>query len=335
MNIKRLDWDSGFFGLRIGRADISSQEEGRAMVRRKADAKNDFDLVYVFSSHGVGFSDANAKLVDEKVVYALSGDVLSEENPNVVLWSPSQGVTDDLLHLALVSGKYSRFRLDEAFPKGSYERLYAQWIEQSVSHTMASEVFCYMLGDVPRGLVTLDRRNDEGTIGLVAIHEECQNKGIGSAMMRHVVHYARQFNCKRLTVATQLQNVPACKLYEKNGFEMKSVTDVWHWWMNNNCKYMNINKLPTPPQLSLPIQSSPLTVHNNAYTFGVQWYSWVENISSCPVGFVASITGTSFSHCPNLGIVYNVVAKSVDFSMTSFFAMHLVVFFRKEEMYGK
>lgn len=245
MKVERLDWDSEFFGLRIGRAEVPSAEDVEVLASKKGTLESVFDLVYVFSKHGLRFPDVKAELMDEKVVYVLSKDVPSETSPNVVSWEPKNGTTDDLLHLALVSGKYSRFKLDETLPKGSYERLYARWIEQSVCHTMATEVFCYMLDNVPRGLVTLDLRCGKGSIGLVAIHEDYQHRGIGTAMMRHVVHYARQSDCKRLSVATQLNNVPACKLYEKNGFEIESVTDVRHWWLNINYNKMNISKLPT------------------------------------------------------------------------------------------
>ena len=140
-------------------------------------------------------------------------------------------MTDELLHLALLSGKYSRFKLDDGFPQGSYKRLYSRWIEQSVNHAISSEVFCYMIEDAPRGLVTFNNKNGIGTIGLVAIHEDFQHRGIGSSIMSHVIRYSREKEIEKLTVATQLDNIPACRLYEKSGFEVESVTDVWHWWL--------------------------------------------------------------------------------------------------------
>lgn len=231
MIVNRLDWDSEFFGLRIGHAVISSKEDASELAGQSRLLKRDFDLVYVFGSHGLDFSAVNAKLVDKKVVYIQSGNPCSEMDNNVVMWDSNRGVTEDLLHLALVSGKYSRFRLDDGFPKGSFERLYFRWIEQSVKFTMASEVFCYMIGSVPRGLITLNNKNGNGTIGLVAIHEDFQHRGIGSTMMRHVIQYSIENRINKLTVATQLDNIPACQLYEKSGFLVKSITDVWHWWL--------------------------------------------------------------------------------------------------------
>lgn len=231
MSVEKLVWDSVFFNLRIGRADIVSKENRMVLVSQKEALKEDFDLVYVFSSHGLGFPVANAKLMDEKVVYSLLDMSHSKPNQNVTLWDCGKGTTDDLLHLALVSGQYSRFKLDESLPAGSYERLYSRWIEQSVNGILATEVFCYMVDEIPRGLVTLDIKKGIGVIGLVAINEDFQHRGIGTAMMQHVIHYAWMKQCSQLSVATQLDNIPACRLYEKSGFLVESITDVWHWWL--------------------------------------------------------------------------------------------------------
>lgn len=231
MMIEKLQWDSDFFGLRIGRVEISSEEEGDFLVSQIAEVKKEYDLVYVFASHGCELYTANARLVDKKVVYSLTDATRSELCKDVVLWDVDKGVTDELLHLTLVSGEYSRFKLDDGFPQGSYERLYSRWIEQSVNHKMASDVFCYMIDKAPIGLVTLNIKNGIGSIGLVAIHEDYQHRGIGSAMMSHVIRYSVEKQVDKLNVATQLDNIPACRLYKKNGFEVNSVTDIWHWWL--------------------------------------------------------------------------------------------------------
>lgn len=231
MTVTGMTWDSDFFGLRIGRVDVASEEDAMLLSSQADSLKECFDLIYVFARHGLAFSGRYAKLVDEKTVYTMEGIPCLEANCNVIVWDCKRGMTEDLLHLALVSGQYSRFRLDDRFPEGSYERLYSRWMEQSVNQALATEVFCYMVEDVPRGLVTLDRKDGVGTIGLVAIHEDFQHRGIGSAMMQHVIAYSKKTQVDKLTVATQLGNNPACKLYEKSGFKVQSVTDVWHWWL--------------------------------------------------------------------------------------------------------
>ena len=231
MNIDRLDWDSTFFGLRIGRVTINTIEDGCLLASQYSTIKKDYDLLYVFAPHGFSFSASGARLIDEKVTYTLHDNHTTPQDSNIILWDSQWGVTDDLRHLALVSGEYSRFKLDDRLPNGSYERLYSRWIEQSVNHAIATDVFCYLMDGVPKGLVTLNHKNGIGDIGLVAVHEDYHYRGIGTTLMQHAIHYPKEKNIQKLSVVTQLANVPACRLYEKNGFTIESISDVWHWWL--------------------------------------------------------------------------------------------------------
>ncbi len=231
MNIDRLNWDSNFFGLRIGRVAINTRKDSSLLANQSSSIKKDYDLLYVFAPHGLSFSASGARLMDEKVTYSFHDNHVASQDINIIFWDSQWGVSDELLHLALVSGEYSRFKLDNKFPIGSYERLYSRWIEQSVNHAIATDVFCYMIDGVPKGLVTLNHKNGIGDIGLVSVHEDCQHRGIGTSMMRHVIHYSNERQLQKLSVATQLANKPACKLYERSGFSVESITDVLHWWL--------------------------------------------------------------------------------------------------------
>ena len=230
MEIIPLSWDSGFFGMRIAKACVASLEDIVALSRQEGELRNHFDLIYLFSEPGLDIPFDGARLVDSKAVFSATDLSQSEACPAVVCWE-SRETSDSLVSLALVSGKYSRFKTDPRFPAGSYERLYTRWIEQSVNGSIATDVFCYMKGDCPRGLLTLDRRDDKSVIGLVAVDEDCQHQGIGTALIKHAVTYVHEHQGNRLSVATQLDNEPACRLYSRCGFSLESVTKIWHWWL--------------------------------------------------------------------------------------------------------
>ena len=68
-----------------------------------------------------------------------------------------------LTDLALLSGAYSRFKLDTNFKKKSYEHLYAKWIENSVNKKIA---FCVLIvGDEknPDGFITVQKKRKYST----------------------------------------------------------------------------------------------------------------------------------------------------------------------------
>lgn len=230
MNIIPLHWDSEFFAMRIAKASVASWEDIAALSRQEGDLRNHYDLIYLFSEPGLDIPFDGTRLVDSKAVFSATDLSQSEACPVVVRWE-SQEASDLLVSLALVSGKYSRFKTDPQFPAGSYERLYTRWIEQSVNGSIATDVFCYMKENRPRGLLTLDRRDDINVIGLVAVDENCQHQGIGTALIKHAISYVHQHQGNRLSVATQLDNEPAFRLYSRCGFSLVSVTKIWHWWL--------------------------------------------------------------------------------------------------------
>lgn len=231
MTIQALEWDSAFFRMRIAKIDILTQRDFEEMLRCKNSLKKEYDLVYIFSNVKLDSLVDRMTLVDTKVVYRKSVETKHFLDPAIVRWG-TPGVSSELLHLALLSGAYSRFRIDKSFPPGSYERLYTHWIKQSVNHTLATDVFCYMNEEqLPKGLITVDIKGDSGSIGLVSVDEDYRQKGMASALIRYAITYLYHYQIKDVSVVTQLANRPACHLYEKNGFSLVSVTDIWHWWL--------------------------------------------------------------------------------------------------------
>lgn len=226
MNLSRLNWDSDFFGLNIGKLVLSDEDE---FLKLDIEGLLDYDLVYIFANHGYKMPVVGANLVDCKVIYKKSISRNVETNSNVVAFSENKP-SPDLYELALQSGEYSRFRLDNKMPAGSYEKLYRKWIEQSVCKAMADEVLCYYYNGKIVGMVTLAVKDNVGCIGLVAVDSLCRGLGIGSALLESVDSYLFGTGVRVVEVATQLDNAKACSWYEKNGYVVDSMTDIYHWW---------------------------------------------------------------------------------------------------------
>ena len=227
MIISKLDWDSKFFELNIGEIDCRNQ---MAIEISRGDNEH-YDLIYVFVQHGQPVPIKDTQLVDSKVIYRKNVTSKSIMPPNIIEYS-NDTPNDELYRLALQSGEYSRFKLDEKFPIGSYERLYREWIEKSVSRVIADDVLCYHYDGKIAGMVTLSSKNGIGNIGLIAVDILNRGKGIGSVLLKAVDSYFSNRGITSIEVATQQNNLKACSWYEKNGFEVKSITDVYHWWIH-------------------------------------------------------------------------------------------------------
>lgn len=229
--VQCLKWDSDFFKLRIGRVDITSHEEWNELMQKMATLKTRYDLIYVFSKNDLPINDDSIQLADTKTIYAKiieASDMLLSPIEQYTKKTPNK----DMYHLALVSGVYSRFRLDKRLPTQSYERMYSRWIEQSVNGAMADAVLVHRTDNHIDGLITVQVVNDTAHIGLVAVDECSQGKGIGTGLIKAVEFYLLNATDVRiLKVATQWENKQACHLYEKNGFTVDEKTNIYHWWL--------------------------------------------------------------------------------------------------------
>ena len=229
MKIEALSWDSDFFGLRIGKAVVNSKDDV-VLLSGYQGLRNDFDLLYIFTTPTISIGLEGFELVDNKVIYSKQvrggrpldccARLFNDERPNASLYD-----------LAIQSGVYSRFKLDNRFPVGSFERLYHRWIEQSVCGNMADAVFYVGDEDDMKGMLTLKIENEVGRIGLVAVNHGCRGNGYGTVLLDTAEYYLYTKQIQTIEVATQLDNTRACHWYEKNGFAKKSVTSIYHLWL--------------------------------------------------------------------------------------------------------
>lgn len=229
--VGRLQWDSDFFGLRIGRTDIVSNERWSVLLHEADVLRMQYDLIYVFSQQALSTNTDGMRLVDTKTIYAKSIDS-SAIMPNSIECYQETAPNDDLYRLALVSGVYSRFRLDDNLPVDAYERMYRCWMEQSVIGNIADFVFFHRTNNSIDGMVTFKVNSMEANLGLLAVDYQSQGKGIATMLLKAVESYLHQnTNIRVLKVSTQLANKPACRLYEKNAFVVEEKTNIYHWWL--------------------------------------------------------------------------------------------------------
>ena len=154
-----------------------------------------------------------------------SGEIVSVLN---------QPLQMDLLLLALQSGGFSRYYMDKKMPIHVYLSLYNAWINNSLDGSIASDVLAYQEHGKNVGLLTYKKSDSIVTIGLLAVNNNFQNKGIGGKLLNHLFSL---FSEEKITieVATQYRNHVACQFYEKNGFQMKSIQKIYHIWVKDYC----------------------------------------------------------------------------------------------------
>lgn len=235
MKIEHLQWDSIFFGIKTGRIIFNQSEDDLLELLPEARNQN-YKLLYVFSDEYIELSDNilskwNGYLVDRKIVYQKEVCCYNVLNKKIVSPYTSFEISKDLLDLAYISGSHSRFRLDKKFPTGSFERMYKEWLLKSLNGELADMVYVASENNKILGFVSLKCKDNIGEIGLIAVNNEVQGKGLGTKLINACEKYLTEKSIYTLFVATQLNNKQACQFYEKYSFKKHKATNIYHFWI--------------------------------------------------------------------------------------------------------
>jgi dTDP-4-amino-4,6-dideoxy-D-galactose acyltransferase len=233
-----LNWDSDFFGFPTAKIDgdfikpdILENILNQLILKK-------YKLVYLFTDPSnleiiKLIQKLEGKLVDEKIIFRLQlTSFRNVQYDNNIISYPVQEPNEELIELAIESGKYSRFRTDNCFSKGIYEKLYAQWITNSTLRLNAEEVFVYQTGNKIKGMITLSEKQQIGSIGLIAVAQDSQGLGIGKKLVNRTIQYYHSKGIDNLDVVTQNANKNACDFYKKIGFKILNIKNVYHFWLN-------------------------------------------------------------------------------------------------------
>ena len=152
----------------------------------------------------------------------------------------TKGLTSGLKELAIASGVWSRFKLDEGIPQKGFEGMFSAWISNSVNRTLADEIFIAYDGSDKSckeevGFITVKRREDSVNIGLLAVSDTHRRRGIARALLSRAILWALEelgsVAHATINVVTQGENAAACACYEAAGFHKEILQEVYHVWL--------------------------------------------------------------------------------------------------------
>ncbi len=240
-----LQWDSEFFGRKMGRILIDPQTEAmdsvpaweRLIAQARAEQYEflfyEFDaadkrLAHLLTPLGGALAD---------VLVKLAKPVGPAAAPQRETGSPVQAAAESdlaaMIELASHSFTHSRFFHDPGFDKELVNQLYPNWVRNNFAGNEAYFVIKdrqslqAFISVQPKPLpAALDIR-------LLAVQPAAQGQGLGSALLRWTEQYGRSQGLKRITVGTQINNYAALRLYEKNGFRVEQALYRYHFWLNS------------------------------------------------------------------------------------------------------
>ena len=177
---------------------------------------------------------AGAQLVDRKVTFAClvdAGTPPATKDAGRFEIHQTTTYTAQLEALAWQSGEFSRFQRDGTFAPTVFVDLYSHWLRASLTGELARAVFCATLAGQESGLLTLEDHGEYASIGLLAAGAAWRGQGIGKALIGQALREAELWGCAQVRVATQRENVPACRFYARCGFDVVREEHVYHLWL--------------------------------------------------------------------------------------------------------
>jgi dTDP-4-amino-4,6-dideoxy-D-galactose acyltransferase len=239
--VEPLPWDSAHFGFPVARI-VAGAEAGDRLAEAVETARRDgFVLIYLVIDPEVRVPASlldrfSGRKVDDKLVFASdldSGPELSGSDSLVTVFAPQEAPSSRLVELAVEAGAHSRFGVDPRIPGDAFRRLYEIWITRSCLGETADAVLVTSRADAsdePLGLATLSVDGETASIGLLAVHRDARRRGVGSHTIHRAHDWLRRRGVRRATVATQLDNAPACRLYQACGYQLAEHKTIYHFW---------------------------------------------------------------------------------------------------------
>ena len=232
-----LTWDSDFFGYPVGKIIASGIKTDSLAELISQAKKKSARLIYLFTDPAdivsASAADRNgAKLVDKKITFhiKIAESVVTPGDEHIKEFELSYP-SGQLISLSIQSGLYSRYKIDPNFKDNEFEKLYLAWIENSVNKKIADYTLGYKENGVELGFVTLKLKEKYGEIGLIAVDENSRGKSIGMKLTAAVINLLFKKNITDLHVATQADNILACRFYEKAGFKGMKSENIYHIWL--------------------------------------------------------------------------------------------------------
>jgi len=235
MILEYLPWDSSFFNKKTGKIIFSINDETQLKLLLKQAILDGYQLLYLFGDENIFLNreisnEFNGTLIDQKILYTKS-IVEADLKESIAIEYTSEEITSELENLTYLSGVHSRFRLDSNFQADDFYRLYKKWITKSISHKIADYVFVIKENELIMGMVTLIIKDSIGEIGLIAVSESVQGKGYGKDLINKCINQLISIGICQINVTTQIENLSACRFYKSCGFEKKSLTNIYHFWL--------------------------------------------------------------------------------------------------------
>ncbi len=229
--VQPLEWDTSFFGARMGQLRVESGEFepgdlARGLRRTICEAFVSEAYAHLIlrcaseeSSRIWAAGLAGMRLVDvglDLECTAWTGNI-PHGAPTIRRWEAA-----DLPSLQMIAQRsfvFSRFAVDPFFTIEQAEAFHAAWVT-NLCQGLAQEVLVAGPAGEPLGFVSCALSGGQGRIPLIAVSSNARRLGIGAQLVDAANRWFQEAGVSNVWVKTQAHNYPALRLYQGFGFSI-------------------------------------------------------------------------------------------------------------------
>lgn len=244
-----LPWDTKRMGVKVARIDylistgdyhkeyfiknlllneitlLCKAEEIQYLIARVNSL--DFSSIHVLEQNGFIIVDGILTFYIDINQY-LTLEFRKNEIQVFELKEPNKEEIEQIVNIAQYAFKYDRFHSDPFIPNEKANQIHAEWVANSYSKKIADAIIVASRNGKILSFVTckIEQEIKEylnlplGIIVLVATDVKAQGMGIGKITTLGALNWFAQRGVNIVEVGTQLQNIPASRLYESCGFKL-------------------------------------------------------------------------------------------------------------------
>lgn len=231
--IKKLDWDSNFWNLKI--ANLSFENNNFREEEYNV-SNSDYDIIQskveIDEKKIINFLEINNFKFDNLEV-SLDKDLKNYNLKKIEYELAQKKDIEDVCIIASNVFKESRFEKFEKISNQTTSNFYSLWAKKSILGTFND--YCIIKRDESNrimGFITLKLiNNDLAQIGLFGVGKSYQNSGVGSSLLKSTIGFLIKNNIKKIIVSTQGTNYKALNFYYKNNFKLNKISS-WYYKFN-------------------------------------------------------------------------------------------------------
>lgn len=233
--IKPLQWDTEYFGIRCGKAVVNDSDTDFSEFCQDTCEYEFVTIQNIGNNVEVNKQIAintSAYLVDVNIQFEkeILTDNINESNSCIIM--KTVDTPDNIRRKLTVEKndfKFSKFVCDDELKKRNGYLVYSEWLKNACKD--ANKYFALLMSkDNVCAYILFNVDNNIGTIELVKVDKEYQGQHIATSMIESIEKFLADKNIIKLRVGTQVNNIPAINLYHSIGFKEISRTSVFHLW---------------------------------------------------------------------------------------------------------